>query len=206
MRMVRLLQGDVGSGKTAVAALAMANAIECGVQAALMAPTDILARQHAETLTPLFEAAGIHCVTLTGRDKGKERQVILEKIRSGEAQAIIGTHALFQDSIEMKALGLAIIDEQHRFGVQQRLKLSEKGEGVDILAMTATPIPRTLTLTLYGDMDVSRLDEKPPGRQKIDTRLMPQDRLGDLVSALGRQIEKGGRAYWVCPLVEIRSD
>jgi ATP-dependent DNA helicase RecG len=202
MRMLRLLQGDVGSGKTVVAALSMLNAVESGAQAALMAPTEILARQHAESLRPWLEACGISFVTLTGRDKGKARDALLQKIADGSAQIVIGTHALFQDGVEFADLGLAVIDEQHRFGVHQRLQLSSKGKGVDVLVMTATPIPRTLTMTAYGDMDVSRLDEKPPGRKPIDTRLIPVDRAEEMLSGLARQLESGARVYWVCPLVE----
>jgi ATP-dependent DNA helicase RecG len=202
IRMLRLLQGDVGSGKTVVAALTMLNAIESGTQAALMAPTEILARQHAETLRPLLAACGIRFVTLTGRDKGKSRDAILEQISSGEAQIVIGTHSLFQDSITFADLGVAVIDEQHRFGVQQRLMLSAKGKGVDILVMTATPIPRTLTMTSYGDMDVSRLDEKPPGRKPVDTLLVSTEKAEDMISGLSRQMATGARIYWVCPLVE----
>ena len=202
LRMLRLLQGDVGSGKTVVAALAMLASVETGAQAALMAPTEILARQHAESLAPWLEAAGVKIAILTGRDKGKNREAILKKIANGEAQIVIGTHALFQDSVEFKDLGLAVVDEQHRFGVHQRLQLSSKGSGVDILVMTATPIPRTLTLTAYGDMDVSRLDEKPPGRKPIDTLLISQDKTENMIEGLQRQIKDGARIYWVCPLVE----
>ncbi|HRC27727.1 MAG TPA: ATP-dependent DNA helicase RecG, partial [Alphaproteobacteria bacterium] len=201
-RMLRLLQGDVGSGKTAVAALAMTNGLETGAQAALMVPTEILARQHAASLAPWFEKAGIRFVTLTGRSKGHEREDVLEQIRSGAAQVIIGTHALFQENVFFHDLGLAVIDEQHRFGVHQRLTLSEKGKGTDILVMTATPIPRTLTLTAYGDMDVSLLTEKPPGRKPVDTRLIHADRTEALLEAIERKISEGARVYWVCPLVE----
>lgn len=201
-RMLRLLQGDVGSGKTVVAALAMLNAIESGTQASIMAPTEILARQHAESLAPWLEACGVEFVILTGRDKGNKRDALLEKIANGSAQIVIGTHALFQEDVHFKDLGMAVIDEQHRFGVHQRLQLSSKGRGVDVLVMTATPIPRTLTLTAYGDMDVSRLDEKPPGRKPVDTRLIPQEKLSAMVDGLKRQIATGARIYWVCPLVE----
>ena len=201
-RMLRLLQGDVGSGKTVVAAMALLNAVECGVQGALMAPTEILARQHAESLRPWLDAAGIRYIVLTGRDKGKARDVLLQQIASGAAQIVIGTHALFQESIEFADLGLAVIDEQHRFGVGQRLQLASKGKGVDILVMTATPIPRTLTLTAYGDMDVSKLDEKPPGRKPIDTRLISNDKMDAMIDGIARQLNDGARAYWVCPLVE----
>jgi ATP-dependent DNA helicase RecG len=202
LRMLRLLQGDVGSGKTVVAALAMLNAIESGAQAALMAPTEILARQHAESLRPWLETCGIRFVTLTGRDKGRTRDLLLKQIAEGTAQIVIGTHALFQDDVAFKDLGVAVIDEQHRFGVHQRLMLSAKGKGADVLVMTATPIPRTLTMTAYGDMDVSRLDEKPPGRKPVDTRLIPADKAEEMMQGLARQIATGTRIYWVCPLVE----
>ncbi len=202
LRMLRLLQGDVGSGKTVVAALAMLNAVECGAQAALMAPTEILARQHAESLKPWLEAAGVSFCILTGRDKGKAREALLQQVADGSAQIVIGTHALFQEDVNFRDLGLAVIDEQHRFGVDQRLSLSAKGPGTDILVMTATPIPRTLTLTAYGDMDVSRLDEKPPGRQPVETKLISLDKLEALTDGMARQIESGARIYWVCPLVE----
>lgn len=202
LRMLRLVQGDVGSGKTIVAALAMMNVIEGGAQAAIMAPTEILARQHEESFKEWLDAAGVNYVTLTGRNKSKERREILEKIKNGEAQVIIGTHALFQETVEFHNLGLAVIDEQHRFGVHQRLNLSQKNKGVDVLVMTATPIPRTLTLTAYGDMEVSRIDEKPPGRQPVDTRLLPVEKIDDMVEAAGKQIKEGAQIYWVCPLVE----
>ncbi len=202
LRMSRLLQGDVGSGKTIVAALAMMNAVDSGAQGAIMAPTEILARQHAETLAPYFEKIGISFVVLTGRDKGKARDKIVEKIADGSAQIVIGTHALFQESVSFDNLGLAVIDEQHRFGVQQRLLLSSKTRASDVLVMTATPIPRTLTLTAYGDMDVSRIMEKPPGRKPIDTRLIAQDKLEDMIAGLQRQTKEGAQVYWVCPLVE----
>lgn len=202
LRMLRLLQGDVGSGKTIVAALSMLNAVECGAQAALMAPTEILARQHADSLAPLLAAANLTAVTLTGRNKGKEREKLLAQIKSGTAHIIIGTHALFQDDVAFHDLGLAVIDEQHRFGVHQRLQLSAKGRGADVLVMTATPIPRTLTLTAYGDMDVSRLDEKPPGRKPIDTRLIPAEKSEQMTDGIARQMDEGARVYWVCPLVE----
>lgn len=202
LRMLRLLQGDVGSGKTIVAAVAMMNVIECGAQAAIMAPTEILARQHEQSFKPWLEAAGITATTLTGRNKGKEREEILNEIKSGEAQVVIGTHALFQEGVEFKDLGLAVIDEQHRFGVHQRLELSQKSKGTDVLVMTATPIPRTLSLTAYGDMEVSRLDEKPPGRKPVDTRLIPKEKIEEMIGAVKGQINKGARVYWVCPLVE----
>lgn len=201
-KMLRMLQGDVGAGKTVVAALAMLNAIESGAQAAIMAPTEILARQHAESMKPLLDACGVRFVTLTGRDKGKQRETLLQQIRNGAAQIVIGTHALFQDGVEFDYLGLAVIDEQHRFGVHQRLMLAAKGKGVDVLVMTATPIPRTLTLTAYGDMEVSKLDEKPPGRKPIDTRLISHEHVQQMIEGLERKIAEGERVYWVCPLVE----
>jgi ATP-dependent DNA helicase RecG len=201
-RMLRLLQGDVGSGKTVVALLAMAAIVEAGRQAALMAPTEILARQHFERMRPLAEAAGLRIVLLTGRDKASERNRTLAALAAGEIDLAVGTHALFQESVAFADLGLAVVDEQHRFGVHQRLALASKGEAVDLLVMTATPIPRTLVLTYFGDMDVSALTEKPPGRTPIDTRALPLERLGDVVAAIGRAIAAGARAYWVCPLVE----
>ncbi len=202
IRMLRLLQGDVGSGKTVVALLAMTTAIEAGCQTVLMAPTEVLARQHLATIAPLAEKAGIEVVALTGRDKGKPRQLILDKLASGEAKIAIGTHALFQDDIVFNNLGFAVIDEQHRFGVHQRLQLAAKGTGVDVLVMTATPIPRTLMLTAYGDMDVSRLMEKPIGRKPIDTRVLPIQRMDDVVQGIGRSLQQGAKVFWVCPLVE----
>lgn len=201
-RMLRLLQGDVGSGKTVVACLAMLNALENNTQAAIMAPTEILARQHAETFKDWLDAAGIRFVTLTGRDKGKSRDLILKQIKDGTAQVIIGTHAIFQKDVEYQDLGLAVIDEQHKFGVHQRLELSNKNKGTDILVMTATPIPRTLALTAYGDMEVSKLDEKPPGRKPIDTMLFSNDKLDQVVAGIKRKIAEGVQVYWVCPLVE----
>ena len=201
-RMLRLLQGDVGSGKTVVALLAMLNAVESGAQAALMAPTEILARQHFATIGPLAAAAGIPLALLTGREKGKSREKILKSLAGGEIPMIVGTHALFQEAVAFKDLALAVIDEQHRFGVHQRLTLAAKGQAADVLVMTATPIPRTLLLTAYGDMDVSRLTEKPPGRRPVDTRVVPADRLDDVVAAVGRGLARGAKVYWVCPLVE----
>ena len=201
-RMLRLLQGDVGSGKTIVALLALAAAIETGVQGALMAPTEILARQHAAVLAPLCAAAGIEAVLLTGRDKGRGREEILASLASGRSHLAIGTHALFQEDVAFHDLGLVVIDEQHRFGVHQRLALQAKAEAAaDLLVMTATPIPRTLALTVYGDMEVSKLTEKPAGRQPIDTRILRSDRIPEVVDGLRRLIQSGGRAYWVCPMV-----
>ena len=205
-RMLRLLQGDVGSGKTVVALMAMLIAIEVGAQAALMAPTEVLARQHRDTLAPLCEAVGLRLALLTGRDKGKPRQAILDDLAAGRVDILVGTHALFQEGVEFRDLALAVIDEQHRFGVHQRLMLSAKGgqggRGIHVLVMTATPIPRTLTLTAYGDMEVSRLTEKPPGRRPVETRALPLDRLDEVVAAVGRALDAGKRVYWVCPLVE----
>jgi ATP-dependent DNA helicase RecG len=201
-RMLRLLQGDVGSGKTVVALLAAAAVIEGGRQAALMAPTEILARQHFNTITPLAAAVGINVAILTGRERGRERGEILEKLAFGDINILIGTHALFQEEVEFRDLAFAVVDEQHRFGVHQRLSLARKGEAVDVLVMTATPIPRTLVLTYFGDMDVSELREKPAGRQPIDTRTVPLSRLDEMVEAVGRALAEGRRVYWVCPLIE----
>jgi ATP-dependent DNA helicase RecG len=201
-RMVRLLQGDVGSGKTAVALLAMAHVVEAGGQAALMAPTELLARQHHATIAPLAAAAGIGAVLLTGKDRAAERTEALARLASGASGIVVGTHALFQADVSFRRLGLVVVDEQHRFGVHQRLALSAKGEAPDMLVMTATPIPRTLVLSYFGDMEVSRLTEKPAGRQPIDTRAVPLERLGEIVERIGRAVEAGGKAYWICPLVE----
>ncbi len=201
-RMLRLLQGDVGSGKTIVALFAMLNAVEAGHQAALMVPTEILARQHYSTISQLCSALGINIVLLTGRDKSKTRTSALKDMADGTAHLIIGTHALFQDEIAFDDLAFVVIDEQHRFGVHQRLMLAGKGVGVDVLVMTATPIPRTLTLTTYGDMDVSKLTEKPAGRKPVDTRIIPNNRLDEVADGLKRPMDSGARVYWVCPLVE----
>ena len=201
MRMLRLLQGDVGSGKTVVAVMAMLQAVANGAQAALMAPTEILARQHAETLGPWLDELGIRWQVMTARNKGKLRKESLDAVASGDAQIAIGTHALFQDDVAFADLGLAVVDEQHRFGVQQRMALSSKGNGVDVLVMTATPIPRTLTLTAYGDMDVSRMPDKPPGRKPVDTRVISMDRYAEVAQGLGNALQDGARVYWVCPLV-----
>jgi len=201
-RMLRLLQGDVGSGKTVVALLAMIRAVESGTQAAFMAPTDLLARQHFASIAPLAEAAGVRAVLLTGRDKGADRAAALAALADGSARIAVGTHALFQDDVAFARLGLAVIDEQHRFGVRQRLMLSDKGRDTDLLVMTATPIPRTLMLAAYGDMDASRIGERPPGRLPIDTRLMPLSRLADIVDGVRRAVAAGRQVYWVCPLVE----
>lgn len=201
-RMLRLLQGDVGSGKTIVALFAMAAVAEAGRQAALMAPTEILARQHYQTLMKFAEAAGLRLALLTGRDKGSARDHILEGLADGTIDIVTGTQALFQESVAFRDLGLAVVDEQHRFGVHQRLALSGKSEAADILVMTATPIPRSLVLTYFGDMDVSNLREKPAGRQPVETRALPLERLDDLIARLRPALAEGARAFWVCPLVE----
>jgi ATP-dependent DNA helicase RecG len=201
-RMVRLIQGDVGSGKTIVAFLAMLNAIEIGSQAALMAPTEILARQHMESLSPLAKTAGVKIEILTGRDKGAGRAEKLARLAAGDIDILIGTHAVFQETVSFRDLAFAVIDEQHRFGVHQRILLTQKGPRPDLLVMTATPIPRTLALTAYGDMDVSQITEKPPGRKPVDTRTIPLTRLDDVIDGVKRAAAKGEQAYWVCPLVE----
>lgn len=201
--MLRLMQGDVGSGKTVVALLACAAAAEAGVQSAILAPTEILANQHLATIEPLAEAAGLKVALLTGRMKGKARTAMLAELAAGEIDILMGTHAIIQDDVVFKDLGFAVIDEQHRFGVQQRLTLAAKATaGIDVLGMTATPIPRTLTLTVYGDMDTSLIREKPPGRLPVDTRVVSLDRLSDVVAGISRAVSGGARAYWVCPLVE----
>jgi ATP-dependent DNA helicase RecG len=200
-RMIRLLHGDVGSGKTVVALLASATVIEAGRQAALMAPTEILARQHYATIAPLADKAGIRVAILTGRDRGRERSETIERLALGEIDLVVGTHALFQDEIAFRDLALAIVDEQHRFGVHQRLALARKGEAVDMLVLTATPIPRTLALTYFGDMEISELREKPAGRKPIDTRTVALARLDEVIEAVGRALGEGQRVYWVCPLV-----
>lgn len=202
VRMLRLLQGDVGSGKTVVALLAALAAVETGGQAVIMAPTEILARQHLKTIEPLAQATGVNTTILTGREKGRTRAAILEGLASGGIHIAVGTHALFQDDMIFHALKLAVIDEQHKFGVHQRLELAGKGDAVDVLVMTATPIPRTLMLTAYGDMDVSRLLDKPAGRQPVDTRVLPASKLGSIAEGVQRKLGEGARVYWVCPLVE----
>ncbi len=201
-RMLRLLQGDVGSGKTIVALCALATAVAAGAQGALMAPTEVLARQHYATLSPLAQTLGLRIALLTGREKGVPRAEMMEKLAAGEIDIMIGTHALFQEGVAFKDLALAVVDEQHRFGVHQRLLLTAKGDATDMLVMTATPIPRTLVLTHYGDMDVSRLDEKPAGRKPIKTVAMPTDRLAEIVSRCEAALHNGQKIYWICPLVE----
>ncbi|RLK10549.1 ATP-dependent DNA helicase RecG [Ruegeria conchae] len=201
-RMNRLLQGDVGAGKTLVAFMALLIAVEAGGQGVMMAPTEILARQHLEGLRPLAEEAGVVLEILTGRDKGAERRAKLAALKQGDIQILVGTHAVFQDDVEFKALRLAIVDEQHRFGVRQRMELSEKGQRADVLVMTATPIPRSLALAQYGDMDVSVLDEKPPGRKPIKTAIVSTQRMEEVVAHLRGAIDAGKQCYWVCPLVD----
>ncbi len=202
-RMLRLLQGDVGSGKTVVALLAMATAVEAGAQATLMAPTELLARQHLKTIGDFGAAAGLRIALLTGRERGRERTGLVEALKEGHIDILIGTHAIFQEGVVFRDLGFVVIDEQHRFGVHQRLALQAKGSGsgAELLVMTATPIPRTLLLTSYGDMDVSRLNEKPPGRKPIATRTVPLDRLEEVITGIERAVQGGAQAYWVCPLV-----
>jgi ATP-dependent DNA helicase RecG len=201
-RMIRLLQGDVGSGKTVVGMLAAAWAAESGGQTAFMAPTELLARQHHRTLEPLARAAGLEIAILTGREKGREREATLAGLAAGRIAIVVGTHALFQSGVIFRDLALAVIDEQHRFGVHQRLALTAKGSGTDLLIMTATPIPRTLMMSFFGDVDVSMLTEKPAGRQPIDTRLVSLDRLGEVIERLSTAIAEGAKIYWVCPLVD----
>src|SRR4051794_39186299 len=201
--MLRLLQGDVGSGKTLVALLAMLAAVESGAQAAMLAPTEILARQHYATLLNQLDSIGVRVAILTGREKGKARESVLLGLADGSIDILVGTHAIFQEKVAYKRLGLAVIDEQHRFGVSQRLLLASKAEHPPhLLVMTATPIPRTLTLTQYGEMDVSRIDEMPPGRTPVETRVISEERLPEVIDGVGRHISGGGQAYWVCPLVE----
>ncbi len=201
-RMNRLLQGDVGAGKTLVALMVLLIAVEAGGQGVMMAPTELLARQHLQALQPLAETAGVVLEILTGRDKGRERAQKLEALKNGDIQILVGTHAVFQKDVEFHDLRLAVVDEQHRFGVRQRLELGKKGAHADVLVMTATPIPRSLALSQYGDMDVSILDEKPPGRKPIKTALVSTDRMAEVIAHLRAAIEQGRQAYWVCPLVE----
>ncbi|MCE8546011.1 ATP-dependent DNA helicase RecG [Ruegeria pomeroyi] len=201
-RMNRLLQGDVGAGKTLVAFMALLVAVEAGGQGVMMAPTEILARQHLEGLRPLAEEAGVVLELLTGRDKGAERRAKLAALKNGDISILVGTHAVFQADVEFADLRLAIVDEQHRFGVRQRMELAEKGMGADVLVMTATPIPRSLALAQYGDMDVSVLDEKPPGRKPIRTAVISTERMDEVIDHLRRAISEGRQCYWVCPLVD----
>ena len=200
--MLRLLQGDVGSGKTIVALEAMLVAVEAGAQAAMLAPTEILARQHFETLRRMAKPTGAEIALLTGRDKGRARESILMGLLDGSIDIVVGTHAIFQDAVAYRNLALVVIDEQHRFGVSQRLQLAQKGKRTPhTLSMTATPIPRTLTLAQYGEMDVSKLDEMPPGRQPIDTRVVSTERLAEVADGVARHLADGQQAYWVCPMV-----
>jgi len=201
-RMMRLLQGDVGSGKTVVALLALLSAVESGGQAVLMAPTEILARQHHATLQRHAAAAYVEIGFLTGREKGRARASMLASLASGLTPVVVGTHALLQPDVEFRDLALVVIDEQHRFGVEQRLALAAKGRDADTLLMSATPIPRTLMMTAYGDLDVSRLTEKPPGRRPVDTRTVALERLDDVVAAVGRALAQKAKVYWICPMVE----
>jgi ATP-dependent DNA helicase RecG len=201
--MLRLLQGDVGSGKTLVALMALLAAVEAGAQGALLAPTEILARQHYETLSRQLGGLPVTVAILTGRDKGRVREATLMGLADGSIDILVGTHAIFQQAVTYRRLGLAVVDEQHRFGVAQRMMLAQKAERPPhLLVMTATPIPRTLTLAQYGEMDVSRLDEMPPGRHPIETRVLSSERLAEVIDAVGRHIAADGQAYWVCPLVE----
>jgi ATP-dependent DNA helicase RecG len=205
-RMMRLLQGDVGSGKTVVALLAMLAAVESGAQAALMAPTEVLARQHHAVLQRLAAPAGVEIGLLTGREKGRARDSMLASLASGLTPILVGTHALLQPDVEFRDLALAIVDEQHRFGVEQRLALTEKGRDADTLLMSATPIPRTLMMTAYGDLDVSRLTEKPPGRRPVDTRTVPLDRFEEVSGGIARALKGGAKVFWICPMVEESED
>ena len=205
-RMVRLLQGDVGSGKTILAFGALAQAVVAGHQACLMAPTDLLARQHMETLVPLAEHAGMRIALLSGKMKKAEQEKVRALAARGDVDVLVGTHALFQDNVAFRALALMVIDEQHRFGVGQRMKLAGKGKQPHLLQMTATPIPRSLGMTLYGDMEISSLTERPPGRKEIDTRAVPFSRMAEVVDGLARVLGTGEKAYWVCPLIEAQTE
>ena len=200
--MMRLVQGDVGSGKTIVALAAAVKMAESGAQTALLAPTDTLAQQHYAKIKPMCDKLGLVCDILTGRDKGASRREKLISLRSGRTKIVVGTHALFSDDVEYRDLGLVIVDEQHRFGVSQREALRAKGANPDLLALSATPIPRTLSMTIYGDMDVSIINEKPAGRLPIITTKLPIARVNELVSRLKLQIDSGAKVFWVCPLVD----
>ncbi len=202
-RMLRLLQGDVGSGKTVVSLLSMLNAVECGKQGAIMAPTEILCRQHYNWIKKVTSPLGISIEIITGKTKGAERSRLQKAMKDGSVDIVVGTHAVFQEGIAFKNLGMAVIDEQHRFGVEQRLSLAAKGDNIHILLMSATPIPRTLTMTFYGDMDVSLLKEKPKGRMGIDTRAIPISRMDEVIAAIQRAIDQDEKIYWICPLVEL---
>ena len=200
-RMVRLLQGDVGSGKTILAFALMAQVAANGRQACLMAPTDLLARQHYASLKPYADALGMSMALLSGKMKKAEQVEVQNGIASGEIQLVVGTHALFQEAVAFDRLALVVVDEQHRFGVGQRMRLTAKGNAPHLLQMTATPIPRSLSMTLYGDMDISSLTERPPGRQEIDTRAIPESRMEEVIAGLARVLQAGEKAYWVCPLI-----
>ena len=200
--MNRLLQGDVGSGKTAVAAIALFASVTAGFQGALMVPTEILAEQHVESLKQLFDPVGINCELLTSSIKGKRRREILSRLKDGDIQILIGTHALIQDEVEFNRLGLVITDEQHRFGVEQRRVLREKGESPDVLFMTATPIPRTLAITVFGEMDVSIIDEMPAGRKLIETYWVKPDMMDRVLGFMNKELQKGRQVYVICPLIE----
>ncbi len=205
-KMSRLLQGDVGSGKTIVAFAAILNAVEAGAQAALMAPTDVLANQHFLSLEKFFAGLPVKYALLTGKTKAKERARILEELSSGEIQILVGTHAVFQDKVNFNDLALVVIDEQHRFGVEQRLALVNKGKNADLLIMSATPIPRSLSLALYGDMEITRITEKPASRIAIKTSIMPQSKLNEIISSLDNIIKQQGKIYWICPLISEKED
>jgi len=204
--MMRLVQGDVGSGKTIVALAAAIKMAETGAQTALLAPTDTLAQQHYAKIKPMCDKIGIVCDILTGRDKGVARREKLVSLRSGRTRIVVGTHALFSEDVEYKDMGLVIIDEQHRFGVAQREALRAKGNNPDILALSATPIPRTLSMTIYGDMDVSIINEKPAGRKPIKTTKLSNARILELVDRIKTQVDSGAKVFWVCPLVEESED
>lgn len=201
-RMIRLLQGDVGAGKTIVAFLSLLKAVEAGFQGALLAPTEILVKQHFQTLSPWADVAGISLEILLGKDTPKVKKEKYERLSTGQIQIVVGTHALVQEGVIFQNLGLIVVDEQHRFGVEQRLKLAEKGQHVDVLAMTATPIPRTLMLAVYGDLSTSYLREKPSGREEIQTKAMSLDRLDDVLDGIQRVLREGDKIYWICPLIE----
>ncbi len=205
-RMLRLLQGDVGSGKTVVALMAMLRVVEAGGQAALMVPTELLGRQHYAVISQFADSVGYKVLLLTGGMKGRDYQMATDAIAAGEVDIVIGTHALFQDKVIYKNLMLAVIDEQHRFGVEQRLALTNKATDTHILVMTATPIPRTLTMTAFGDMDCSNLTEKPAGRREIATKAIPISRSEEVLEGVGRAMAKGDKVYWICPLVEENED
>ena len=201
-RMIRLLQGDVGSGKTIVAFLSLLKAVEAGFQGALLAPTEILVKQHFQTLAPWAEVAGISLDILLGKDSAKLKKEKYERLSMGEVQIVVGTHALVQEGVLFQNLGLIVVDEQHRFGVEQRLKLAEKGQRVDVLSMTATPIPRTLMLAVYGDLATSYLRQKPAGRQEIQTKAIPLNRLEEVIEGIQRVLQEGEKVYWICPLIQ----